>query len=251
MFSASYDIKERFYHVENKIMPIDDLALNREQYYAKMILNQIENQNRFKKSFQNSVIIRYEDLVSEPSRIIEMLEQRFEIKADTSTIKEILGRPSYSSKSTRHDITEIKDEFAKSMIKKASELWEYQYDAKLKEDYSNLINSPSLYFKKYPNALLQWIIELQNEIKILVAKASAHYEQLMKEKDTHIASMQSAIKEKDTHIASMQSAIKEKDTHIASMQSAIEAIEKSFTWKLLRRYDKVRGKANEPKNEQK
>lgn len=168
LFSESYDIKERFYHIENKIMLADDLALNREQYYAKMVLNQVENQIKFKKSFQNSIIIKYEDLISEPGGIIEMLEKKFGIKANKNAIHDVLGRPSYSSKSTHHDKKEIKDEFAKAMIKKASELWEYQYDSKLKEDYNKLSKFPNSYLHEHYDVLLQWSTELQNEIKNLI-----------------------------------------------------------------------------------
>lgn len=77
MFHDSYDIKERFYHIENKIMSIDDLFLNREQYYAKMILQQIENQIKFVNDFKNCFILKYEDLISDPELIIDQIERKF------------------------------------------------------------------------------------------------------------------------------------------------------------------------------
>ena len=234
MFSELYDIKERFYHIENLIMNEDDLLLNQEQYYAKMILKQITVQLDWKEKFGNSLIIFYENLVSNPESEIKKIEKKFGISANIKKVLDTLKRSSYSSKNVRHPIKNIKDISANSMLKQSCEMWDYDFNKETKNFGLKLGDLSSLKTSYNEiDSIKNWTKSLQSEIKSLVEK-KLNLENDIFEKD-------SQIKEKDNQIKEKDNQIKETNNYYTKV---IGDIHNSKTWKIIQFFFR---KKNNPK----
>ena len=79
--------------------------------------------------------------------------------------------------------------------------------------------------------------DIQNENDSLID----YLRQAIKDKDSYIQNMEQAIKDKDSYIQNMEQAIKEKDNQL-------DKIHQSFTWKMLRKWDRSIGKRTKNKD---
>jgi len=123
--SQSDDFLERQYHIQNLITKKGDFFLNSEQYWAKLTLNQVRLMITNKKLITNNVTIKYENLIDSLKSNLELLETKFRIKKNIEKVKNIMNKPSYSSKSTKYERKSLNDEKAVSMVNEACKLLEY------------------------------------------------------------------------------------------------------------------------------
>ena len=129
LFSQTgHDVFERRWHIKNLIMKDDDMVLNREQYWSKLTLIQIQNQIKFKNLFKNKITLRYEDIHTNFKSILLTLEKTFNIKSNFDAAQKILNRPSASSKNNKYKISQLNDNQAILMVRIAQKLWNYYND---------------------------------------------------------------------------------------------------------------------------
>jgi len=116
--------RRREYLIKNLIMDKTDLKLNKQQFWAKLTLKQVKAQVSYKNRFQNSVIIRYDNLIQLLDSHLKLLEDSFNIKANFKEAKKILSKPSKAPKSI-HEVTKLTDEIALDIVSQARHLWGY------------------------------------------------------------------------------------------------------------------------------
>jgi len=106
----------------------DDLNLNQEQWLTKLILTEIKVQVKHKPKFKNQITIRYENFINHLEDHILSIQNKFKISSDIDLAKQILSKPSKSSKNNRYNIKKLTDETAIEWIKEACILWNYEFD---------------------------------------------------------------------------------------------------------------------------
>ena len=111
---------------------------NYERFKARMLLKEVKNQQAHKHLFKNQVTVRYEELISKPEEQLAMIANYFNIMPSIEWAKQILARPSHSSKKNQYEITSLTDWKAIKMLKEACELW--NYDAKELQVMTRLAN---------------------------------------------------------------------------------------------------------------
>ena len=84
----------------------------------------IRDQMRFKSLFRNSIEIKYEDFINSLDSKIDLLEKKFDIKADYKKAHSVIDTPSYSS-TFRYGLTELDDKVSKDIIKLGCKIWGY------------------------------------------------------------------------------------------------------------------------------
>jgi len=150
---------------------------------------------------------------------------------------------------------DIKDLYSKlktrAELNKSSKIKVTHSDAVLSEVISELLSDiqiQGIYFKKITDNNLPGIHTLESSIKEKDSQL-ANLQSSIKEKDSQLANLQSSIKEKDYQLASIKITIQQQQNHIENLQETInkiqndlEKIHQSFTWKTLRKYDKIIGK---------
>ena len=71
--------------------------------------------------------IRYETLIKEPELITNEIATKFNLIPNIEKVKQVLSRPSYSSKDTKYEITKLTDQEAIKMVEMACNLWHYEF----------------------------------------------------------------------------------------------------------------------------
>ena len=85
----------------------------------------INGQIKYKPNFRNKIELRYEDITQSLDSQLDLLENKFGIKANRKIAFQQLNVPSYSS-TFRYGLKELTDKIADNIIKFASNLWGYQ-----------------------------------------------------------------------------------------------------------------------------
>ena len=80
-----------------------------------------------KALFANQLTIRYENLIDNIESELLLLKDEFNIIPDVERAKEVLARPSVSSRTNEYDIKSFSDPEAIKMMKEACYLWHYDY----------------------------------------------------------------------------------------------------------------------------
>lgn len=124
--SGEADQWMRKYDIEAGNVEKEDLELNFEQYKAKRILVRVKAQIQFKHLFANQLTIRYENFVKDNHVHLEQISKKFNITPNFEKAKEILARPSQSSKNNRYEISSVSDSIAIQMINDSCSLWNYE-----------------------------------------------------------------------------------------------------------------------------
>ena len=119
--------KKRKYDLEVGSIHPDELLLNYEQYMAKQLLKSVKIQVRYKHLLKNQMTIRYETLIKEPELITNEIATKFNLIPNIEKVKQVLSRPSYSSKNVKYEITKLTDQEAIKMVEMACNLWHYEF----------------------------------------------------------------------------------------------------------------------------
>ncbi len=120
------DEKKRKYDLEAGFIHPDEILLSYEQYMAKQVLKRVKIQVKYKSLLKNQMTIRYETLIKEPELIINMIATKFNLVSNIEKVKQVLSRPSYSSKDDKYEITKLTDQEAIKMVELACNLWHYE-----------------------------------------------------------------------------------------------------------------------------
>ena len=99
---------------------------NYEVFRAKKILQQVRRERANSALFAKQITVRYEDIVKDVESVVSAIASRFNIKMNVEKAREVVNRPSYSSKrNQKYAIKEISDPEAIELIRRACELWNY------------------------------------------------------------------------------------------------------------------------------
>jgi Sulfotransferase family len=103
-----------------------ELLLNYQQHRANQVLKMVKAQVNGKARFPNQITIRYENLISNLEFNLSLLQSKFNITPNVERAKEILRRPSVSSRHNKYHIKSISDPDAIEMMNEACYLWNYE-----------------------------------------------------------------------------------------------------------------------------
>ncbi len=87
-------------HVEKE----EDLSLNPEIFYSKLILREIKLQKTYKSLFKNQITIRYEDFVENFEQNLRRIEKKIGLKPNIELAKKVFSKPSTSSINNKYFI---------------------------------------------------------------------------------------------------------------------------------------------------
>jgi len=125
LFYGISEIGTRKSDLGDLLLKKEGVVAIRERIMAKRLLKMVSDQLKYKSSFQNSVEIRYEDILSSLDSQLSLLEEKFGLKPNFKKAHQQLQTPSYSS-TFRYGLRELSDKIANDIIKLASKLWGYQ-----------------------------------------------------------------------------------------------------------------------------
>ncbi|MCH6574818.1 MAG: sulfotransferase [Bacteroidetes bacterium] len=119
----------------------EDLSLNPEIFYSKLILREIKLQKTYKSLFKNQITIRYEDFVENFEHNLRRIEKKFGLKPNIELAKEVFSKPSTSSINNTYFIKSISNLEAIKNITEACRLWDYDK----KDDLEDFIKPKTKY----------------------------------------------------------------------------------------------------------
>ena len=119
------DMGTRKNDLEDSLIKKGSMLASRERIMAKRLLKMIHAQIKYKSLFQNRLELKYEDITSDLESQLNLLQDKFGIKANFKKATDQIKKPSYSS-TFRYGLKDLHDKVANDVIKLSGRLWEYQ-----------------------------------------------------------------------------------------------------------------------------
>jgi len=126
-FAGEFDQKGLQNSLKDSKMNVGGTLYNSEKYKAKRILKAVKAQVINKHLFNNKITIRYENMIKDIDSELIKIGQKFNIEPNIDKAKDVLLRPSRSSRKNRYDIKSISNRDAKKMVIEACSSWNYDY----------------------------------------------------------------------------------------------------------------------------
>jgi len=125
LFDGVSEIGTRKHDLGNLVLKKGNIITTRERIMAKRLLKMINDQIKYKPFFHNKIELSYEYITQSLDSQLDLLEDKFNIKANRKKARDQLKIPSYST-TFRYGLKELTDKVADNIIKLSSNLWGYQ-----------------------------------------------------------------------------------------------------------------------------